>query len=172
MKKLLLASVALLALAACSAPGTSETVTTNPIANVASVLDPAGAIKLDLTTTATNFDNAVAIGLPLEDDALCVHLINQELGIEASPSGTPPLPTATLTNNGPISAGSEILINAMILAQLKSTGLSVPANCVTAVGELRLMAASQLLTQFGGLPINVIPAASTAQLKKMVHAAK
>ncbi len=132
----------------------------NPIPDIVNAVVPvtlkARAFK-DLQSTAANLDAAASIGLPTADYAACQHTINQALGVEAQSAGAPGFPTVEVTNDGLVSAGSIVLIDALRLAALKKGGISVPSKCVLAFGTLQLDALGQVFTGVGGVPINVTP---------------
>lgn len=123
----------------------------------------------DLTAVAINFDNAAKVGWmdPADDAGICSHLINQQLGIEAVAGAAAPT-TATLTNAGLFSAGSILVIDASEAAtMLRGGGLSLPENCVVALGKLQASALGQLF----GVKVTFLPSVTTTQLQAMVQPA-
>ncbi len=142
----ILASLALIALAGCSTPISNG----SPVANinnaVAAVVDPKGQLKTDLTDTASNFDQATAIGaipanLPL---AACQHSINQFLGFETVPGAALPQ-SFTPLNGGPISLASIGIINALQLQTAVKGGITISPSCYAVLGYLQVLTATNIL---------------------------
>lgn len=153
--------VALLALAGCA----SGSISNGPVtADLLNLLPTAlkSATVADMKATATNFDNAATAGImPATDDAgLCQHMINQQFGVEVVPGAAPPK-TATVTNAGPISAGSIAIIEAYKLAGAAQGGVNIPENCLLALAKVNFKGLGALF----GVNVNFTPAMTQAQMQ-------
>jgi hypothetical protein len=156
-----------LQLSACT-----ETISTNPnpVATIFNALpDPIkAATTKDLETTAVNFDAANSIGLPNMDlFAACQHMINQDLGIEVAPNAVP-YPKIKITVDGVASFGSEVIINALLLNQLTSQGITIPENCAAVFGIMNINAMGKGLGVIGGVPIKVGPSLTVQEINSKI----
>lgn len=145
-----------LLLAGCNLPpqGGSTTITPGPSPPIQ--LPPDAA--LDLTTAASNFDNAATGGLPdMALFAACQHMLNQDFGVEVvpGPGGVTP-PPFKVTNNGVVSGISIIIIDADKAKNAVATGLQIPQSCAEVFGLIGMQGWASVLG-LGPLHITIQP---------------
>jgi hypothetical protein len=120
----------------------------------------------DLTQTAADFDVDLAQGYTqAQDFDSCAHLVNQQLGIEPTPgvtASTAKLPQVKTV--GVFSFGAVGLTDIWEAQSAAQTGLTIPGNCILAIGQIHAMAMGQIF----GVKVNITAPITSAQLKAMV----
>jgi len=99
-------------------------------------VSPTSVLGTDLLATASNLDQAIAIGvLPTNDPAaVCVHGVLVQVGLEGT-SGPAPA-SFTASRKGLVSEGSIVYIRVAQLKSLKTVGIS--PECYALLGKLQV----------------------------------